>query len=76
MNEQYSWYEVFRMAMLEFDPTKLQERVEVAQHAMYLRMYQLDADHGGTLEERQAIGDALSSLNVLQREVEDTKRLA
>lgn len=69
MDENYPWREAFMMAMLEFDPAKLQANLQSAQRAISERMKELAADHNGTPEEREAISDALNSLRVLQREL-------
>jgi hypothetical protein len=76
MQEHYPWYEVFKMAILELDRSRLQTRILCAQHVISEREKELADDHGGTAEERQAISDALSSLKVLQCEVEHTERVA
>jgi hypothetical protein len=71
MKDDDSWREVFRMAMLELDSTKLQARIICAKQAISRRVKELGSDHGGTPEECQAISDALNSLRVLQREFDN-----
>ena len=44
-------------------------RIEQASSAIKARINELKQDHMGTPEERMAIEDALSCLNVLRREV-------
>jgi len=64
----YTWYESYRAAVLETDWTKMQERLQVADHEIHERQRVLSLDHGGTPEERQAIADALNGLKVLRKE--------
>jgi hypothetical protein len=55
--------------MLETDRGKLQKRLLEAKGAIDARLEELQLDHGGTTEERQAISDALAALNVIRREI-------
>ena len=70
MQTDYVWEEVYAAAILETDDRKLPNRVQEAKAAIDRRLHELQLDHGGTPEERQAIGDALAGLNVLRRESE------
>jgi PAS domain S-box-containing protein len=63
------WKQLYQSAMLEFDRTKLKDRVEVAQHAIEDRLRDLGQDRGGSSQECQQLRDALSGLRVLSREV-------
>jgi len=63
------WKQLYQSAMLEFDQTKLKDRVELAQHAIEDRLRGLGQDRGGTSEECQQLRDALSGLRVLSREI-------
>jgi hypothetical protein len=63
------WKQLYQSAMLEFDRTKLKDRVEVAQHAIEDRLRDLDQNRGGNSEECQQLRDALSGLRVLSREI-------
>jgi len=56
--------------MLEIDDGNLADRLHAATAAIDNRVHELQMDHGGTLEEGQAISDALAGLNVLRRELE------
>ena len=69
MKERYVWEEVYKAAVLELDREKLPERVHAAKAAIDVRLHELQLDHGGTPEERQALSDALASLNVIRREL-------
>ena len=70
MQAHYVWEVPYKAAVLETDREKLRERVHAAKAAIDDRLRELQLDHGGTPEERQAISDALASLNVVRRELE------
>lgn len=55
--------------MLETDDMKLPQRLQTAKAAIDTRLHELQMDHGGTPEERQAIADALGGLKVRRREL-------
>ena len=61
------WQELYEAAILETDLGKMQPRVYAAKAAIDARLHELQLDHGGTPEERQAISDALAGLNVLRK---------
>jgi len=63
------WKQLYQSAMLEFDRTKLKDRVEVAQHAIEDRLRDLEQDRAGSSQECQQLRDALSGLRVLSREI-------
>jgi hypothetical protein len=65
MSEQ--WRDVYKVALLELDPTKLQQCIEAAESAIFLRLRSL-AKAPETQKELQAIQDALSNLRVLKGE--------
>jgi len=67
----YVWKEPYKAALLETDRGKLQKRLTAAKAAIDVRLQELQSDHGGTPEERLAISDALASLNVIRRELEN-----
>ena len=67
MKAYYVWEESYEAAMLETDDKKLPNRLQAAKAAIDNRLHELQFDHGGTPEERQAITDALGGLNVLRR---------
>jgi hypothetical protein len=50
-------------------PNRLQA-AKAAKAAIDNRLHELQLDHGGTPEERQAITDSLGGLNVLRRELQ------
>lgn len=73
------WMNLYKAAILETDWSKMQERIEAADLAIQGRLFEFSQDHGGTLEENQAIRDALSGLTVLRRELkarQESKRSA
>ncbi len=70
MRADYVWDESYKAAILETDDEKLPNRLHAAKGAIDARLQEMQTDHGGTPEERQAITDALAGLNVLRRELE------
>jgi hypothetical protein len=65
---QYKWQEVYKAALLETDWSKMEERIRAAEGALHGRKHEFDLDHGGTLQENQAVDDALQGLGVLRSE--------
>jgi hypothetical protein len=70
MKPDYVWEGLYEAAVLETDDGKLQQRIQAAKGASDTRLHDMQLDHGGTPEERQAITDALGGLNVLRRELQ------
>jgi len=70
MRPDYVWHKSYKAAVLETEDIKLGEYIRVAKGAIDKRLWEMQMDHGGTLEERLAITDALGGLNVLRRELE------
>jgi hypothetical protein len=70
MKAHYVWEESYQAALLETDDKKLQNHIQAAKAAIDNRLHELQFDHGGTPEERQAITDALGGLSVLRRELQ------
>jgi hypothetical protein len=70
MRPDFVWDESYKAAVLETDDKKMVERIQGAKGAIEARLHELQMDHGGTPEERQAITDALGGLQVLRRELE------
>ena len=68
MNTNYEWQNAYLAAILETDQVKLVERIEEATKLIQARVSELEMDHGGAVEERTAIADALTGLRVLRRE--------
>jgi hypothetical protein len=70
MKADYVWEDLYQAAVLETDDKKLPNRLHAAKAAIDTRLQQLQANHGGTPEERHTIVKALSALNVLRAELE------
>ena len=70
MKADYAWQELYEAAILETDDGKLAKRLPVAKAAIDARLQELHMGHQVTLEERQAISDALNGLDGLRRELE------
>jgi hypothetical protein len=64
------WKKSYQAALVETDDKKLRERIQAAKAAIDNRLQELQMDHGGTPEERQAITAALDGLNFLRRELQ------
>lgn len=60
------WQALYVAAMLENDHTKLVERLNDAEAAIFNRLQELSGSNHG--EERTALADAIRSLRVLKRE--------
>jgi len=63
-----SWQDSYKLAILETNDSVLPKRIEEAQVAIKARLRELALDHGGTVEEQQALADALRVLAVLRRQ--------
>jgi len=61
------WQPLFQAALLELEPERLLERIELAEAAISerLRAISMSTNH---LEEQRAMGDALSSLRAIKRD--------
>jgi hypothetical protein len=60
--QEPSWQELYKAALLEGNPEKVNDRVRVARHAVYERLME---DKCVTQEEREKINDALRKLYLL-----------
>jgi hypothetical protein len=69
MDTEYSWQELYRIALLETDWSKIVEKIQVADSGIRARLHEFSLNHGGTPEENQAIEDALHGLHILRKEV-------
>jgi hypothetical protein len=72
----YSWHESFMTAVIETDWTRMQARVQAAESEINERRRLLSKTHGGTLEERQAIEEALNCLQILRERCSFVAKLA
>jgi hypothetical protein len=69
MTATYKWFEPYKAALLETDWSKMPERIQAAESALSQRTREFELDDGGTLEERQAIADAMRGLAVMRNDV-------
>lgn len=66
----YEWEQSYDSALSEKDPSKLQDRIDMAQAALNRRLQELDAgDDRDSPNERQAIRNAQLGLNLLKYEL-------
>ena len=69
-NPVEDWKQLYQSAMLECEPNKLKERVEIAHTAIQERLRELTAGNDRNAEEWHALEDALTGLKVLSKEFE------
>lgn len=62
------WKELYRMAMIEFEPAKLKNRMELALLEIHRRIRELELAPSKNSGERIALDDALNGLRVLKQE--------
>ncbi len=60
----YDWQRPYQAALLETDWTEMQVRIQTAESEIRKRRLLLSQDHGGTLEEREALVNAMGVLSV------------
>jgi hypothetical protein len=64
----FDWHGLYEAAMLELDPAALRSRIAIARTMIVERMETLSTlDYSVSSPERQAITDALSNLEALER---------
>jgi len=63
-----NWRELYKAAVLEVDPSKLEDRVKATERAVRVRIASLNGQI--SQDEQSAMQDALSALNVLRHEWE------
>jgi hypothetical protein len=61
-----NWREVYKAALFETDRQKLPSRIAEAERALILRARELFTISGDTIEEGQAVDDALYALRALR----------
>jgi hypothetical protein len=59
---KYSWFDIYRVALLELDSSKIPERLALAREKLKQRMQMA----GLSADEQQAIVDALNNLHVVE----------
>ena len=62
MTTTSKWYDVYKVALLETDWSKMEERIQAAEAAIQERKREFDLNHGGSPDENRAIIDAVRSL--------------
>jgi hypothetical protein len=67
-----AWRELYEAAVVETDVKQMESRILAARTAIDSRVHDLQMDHGGSLEERHALDDALTGLKVVEREIKPT----
>ena len=65
MTPNVAWEELYRAALLELRPEELRQRIEIAEKAIQGRIIELRLNDSSSLEESQALEDALRGLRVL-----------
>jgi hypothetical protein len=66
---KYGWQGLYATALLETDWSKIDEKIQVAENGIKVRLDEFSMNHGGTPEENQAIEDALHGHITLRIEV-------
>jgi hypothetical protein len=65
----YVWQRHYEEAMVETDPRRLARLIKTAEIEIDARMEELRLKHDGTRDEKDAIAEALASLNILRKEI-------
>jgi hypothetical protein len=68
------WRDFLQAALLKTNPPDLEQRVTAAQQAIDERMRELIQENIRASKEEREICDAVQTLKVLRREVEENKR--
>jgi hypothetical protein len=66
---EQSWEQLYHLAVLETDWSKIEERARAADEAMHARLRELSINHSGATEENRDIARALNGLSILRKEV-------
>lgn len=62
------WLDLYEAAIIEANPTELWAKIKLAEAAIRERRIELAHSHDtSSIEEKRAIGNALQSLNMLER---------
>lgn len=69
MNTEQEWQNLYHLAVLETDWSKMEDRIRVTETAIKQRSHELSLDHGGTSEENLAIMAAVQKLATLRGEL-------
>lgn len=65
---RYPWEKSYEAAVLETDSSQLPARIKSAKKAINLRIKQMQKDHQGTPQEREATACALAWIEILEKE--------
>jgi hypothetical protein len=63
---EHDWRELYKIALLETDWSKMEDRIQPAERTMQERLHEFSLHHGGTPEDNQAIADAMNGLKILR----------
>jgi hypothetical protein len=69
MTTGQAWRELYKIAVLETDWSKMEERIQAAESAIKQRIQEFSLNRGGTPEENQAIVIALDKLRNLRADL-------
>ena len=69
-----NWRELFQAAQLKTNPPDFEQRVTAAQQAIDERMREMIQENIQASKEEREIRDAVQTLKVLRREIEENKR--
>lgn len=69
MPVMYGWQRHYEEALVETDPRQLMRLIKVAEIEIDARMEELRLKHNGSRDEKDAIAEALASLNILRKEI-------
>jgi hypothetical protein len=69
MTTGQAWRELYKIAVLETDWSKMEERIQAAESAIKQRLQEFSLNRGGTPEENQAIVIALDKLRTLRADL-------
>jgi hypothetical protein len=65
MTTNVGWRELYQAALLELRPEELRQRIDSAERAILQRIAELRQNDSSSVEESQALDDALRGLRVL-----------
>lgn len=69
MPVMYTWQRHYEEALVETDPRRLARLIKAAEVEIDARMEELRLRHDGTRDEKDAIAEAIASLNILRKEI-------
>lgn len=69
--EQYPWFDVYRVALVELDTSKVPERIALARKTLKARLEKIPVS---ATAEQQAIVDALNALHAIEASETTTRK--